>query len=563
MSSRIAVTSLLAWLLPMIANVHASNFRSKGFLSDDLPYHGAFQDDVMPICGGEASAEEVAAIRRTLEPMWRTLPKMTSNRIDRRSFRYLAYRHFMQASSLIVKGFEPSRLVNDSHWGVADILSQFAPEFVGDVLESDHAKRHGFSLTEAVNMVALLDQLIRDSEGELLSKVYRDRLMYTEDVLGVDDLNDILESYMVEWIVEGDDEDMQILISNKSLVAEVVPHYDDLAQFIHGLPKSLDHARFLNMKKGSSRRAWDFKYTFEDAHAIVGGITNSFHSYWQSECEHMKDILALMDTHHTGRVPLSKLYGRAIDNDWRFSESEGYLRDLGALDESSSQLGIQVIIPNYIQSTSNCIVSTPHYFVCCRNDCEQIIAEIEDHIQAPTANARDVLDIVGNVTVHYSVDDEHTPSLPGKLTDLLEQIANTAGGKVPLHGRLFAQWLHYAFPRDCPFPHKSGMVSVLTPTEYGDDHAAKDTEMEKHAANTTDADTLVRVTKDELDWMSQWSWEEEIIVDYSSEMSNVSLPRMLLGMLGLVLLAAGISTGSVTLTTKTSQTSKNEQKFMV
>ena len=28
--------------------------------------------------------------------------------------------------------------------------------------------------------------------------------------------------------------------------------------------------------------------------------------------------------------------------------------------------------------------------------------------------------------------------------------------EVPLHGRLFAQWMHYAFPRHCPFPHVSG-----------------------------------------------------------------------------------------------------------
>ena len=34
------------------------------------------------------------------------------------------------------------------------------------------------------------------------------------------------------------------------------------------------------------------------------------------------------------------------------------------------------------------------------------------------------------------------------------------GGKVPIHGRLFAQWLHYVFPRDCAFPYKSGQTQA-------------------------------------------------------------------------------------------------------
>ena len=98
----------------------------------------------------------------------------------------------------------------------------------------------------------------------------------------------------------------------------------------------------------------------------------------------------------TGRVPLSKFYGKSItDAEWRFGESESYLRaflaaivvlmdlrtvgawefrspcwflwrrvclahdlgELGALDETSTRLGKQVIIPNYIQGASNCTMA--------------------------------------------------------------------------------------------------------------------------------------------------------------------------------------------------------------
>merc|ERR1740138_927845 len=156
-------------------------------------------------CGGEASPEKVALIQKKLEPMWRTLPK-TYGRIDRRSLRYLVHRYFMQTSSLMVRGFEPTRPVNESNWGVADILSQMVPAYMESVLESSHAKQHGFTLKDAVSMVVMLQQLIFDSESWLLEKIYADQGKHTSHSLSHDRLLQVLESYMVEWMVEGDAE---------------------------------------------------------------------------------------------------------------------------------------------------------------------------------------------------------------------------------------------------------------------------------------------------------------------------------------------------------------------
>ena len=41
----------------------------------------------------------------------------------------------------------------------------------------------------------------------------------------------------------------------------------------------------------------------------------------------------------------------------------------------------------------------------------------------------------------------------------LEETAKQHGGKVPLHGRLFAQWMHHAYPRECPYPHVTGTTT--------------------------------------------------------------------------------------------------------
>merc|ERR1740138_108369 len=103
------------------------------------------------------------------------MPKISSGKIDRRTLRYLVHRYFMQTSSLMVRGFEPTRSTNESSWGVADILSQVVPAYVESVLESKHATQYGFSLEDSIQMVVMLDQLIIDAEGSLLEKIYSDQ----------------------------------------------------------------------------------------------------------------------------------------------------------------------------------------------------------------------------------------------------------------------------------------------------------------------------------------------------------------------------------------------------
>merc|ERR1719265_2756807 len=48
------------------------------------------------------------------------------------------------------------------------------------------------------------------------------------------------------------------------------------------------------------------------------------------------------------------------------------------------------------------------------------------------------------------------------LRQKLDDMASLHKGEIPLHGRLMAQWLHYVFPHDCPYPHMDG-VNPITP----------------------------------------------------------------------------------------------------
>lgn len=493
-------------------------------------------------CGNPVDKDHISKIEAELWPMWRTLPKNSQGRVERRTLRYLAHRHFMKKSSLLIRGFEPSRPVNHSHWGSADILSQQVPAYVESRLESERALQHGFSLNDAAFMIVMLEKLIFDAESTLLEQAYAVESRPMTSRLTHKQLSSVLETYLVHWLMGDDQEGLKILMSNRSLITRAFPHWNSLVGFAEGQLKALEFVRRSSGKKD----ALSGEFSFDDAHTVVGAITKSFSSFWESECASMKSQLVDMDTLGTGRVSLSKFYGTGLDADWRFGESENYLRELGALDETSRWKGKQVIIPNYMQAASNCIVSTPHYLVCCANECESLLGEIEEAIGASVALPSQILAVVGNMTSQTTLDDDSPPMIKGSLTAQLEDIGRKNGGVVPLHGRLFAQWLHYSFPRECPFPHKMGTASSSTPTEFGESYLAQKEDMERHAESNQEIPASFHETEGE--WMSQWSAEEELMVEYSGLLHAPWEGRGYVLMFGMsALLLLGLYTGAISI----------------
>merc|ERR1719235_2305654 len=167
----------------------------------------AFRDDIMNAmgsvlgCGGEADKAHIESIKSVVMPMWRTIPK-TKDRIDRRNLRYLVHRYFMKTSSLMVRGFEPTRPTNDSHWGSADILSQMVPAYVESVLEAKHKTQQGFSLQDVIEMALALDQLIFDSESHLLEDIYKEQRKPLDRSLSYQGLHQVIESYLIKWMID-------------------------------------------------------------------------------------------------------------------------------------------------------------------------------------------------------------------------------------------------------------------------------------------------------------------------------------------------------------------------
>merc|ERR1719189_3474211 len=93
-------------------------------------------------------------------------------------------------------------------------------------------------------------------------------------------------------------------------------------------------------------------------------------------------------------------------------------------------------------------------------------------------------------------------------------------GKVPLHSRLFAQWMHHAYPQECPFPHSVRGQSTLTPEDWsaqtGLEHSLA---REKLAKHTERAERVARMqfeaerASDEgrASEIVPWSDQEELV----------------------------------------------------
>jgi len=136
-----------------VATIALASFQtatSKGFLVDNSGEDvEALRKDLQTAmeevlgCGGQrVKPERLADIERVITPMWRTMPSATNNgRLDWRSLRYVAHRYFMQTSSLLIKGLEPSRLLGDSDTGAAEILSKSVPEHVDIMLGGHHVEK--------------------------------------------------------------------------------------------------------------------------------------------------------------------------------------------------------------------------------------------------------------------------------------------------------------------------------------------------------------------------------------------------------------------------------------
>lgn len=430
---------------------------------------------------GSLKTDRLEKVRSSIQSSFVASAKNKMGRISAAVVRYIAYRYFSHKYGWHIKGFEPHR-ANSTSLSSARILQTQLPQYCETVLEGTLAST-GFALEDTAMLIAGIEQLVFDEIVSTTEQAYHLNHIPITQSLPQDRMQEIINSYLIENMMEGNFTNHEQHALDKGNIRELYPQWDTTQLFLKDIINAEAEKR--RIKSNGYTRGARHAYTFEETARLMTKISEEFGPWVNYECKNMKDSLSNLDIHHTGRVKLSDFYGESQKGVWHFLESTEYLRALGVLDETDADLGPQVITANYILAESNCLMSTPQYSVCCMNECDSVMYELESLLQTSEASPDQIWEAMSHVTV----------LTPSKLLEpnstfymqLNEIAAQHEESVVPIHGRLFAQWLHFVFPRECVYPRTPGAVVPKTLGEWieteGSPEIAEE-DMQKHLSAT-------------------------------------------------------------------------------
>merc|ERR1719478_1794709 len=122
--------------------------------------------------------------------------------------------------------------------------------------------------------------------------------------------------------------------------------------------------------------------------------------------------------------------------------------------------------------------------------------------------------------------EDEPRNFTAQIVRQLNMVAEEHGGQVPLHGRLFSQWLHYVFPYECPYPQLTYEAeNYLVTSEYAKRFQEPmltwqeiDAYIDEH-----DNDKVPPRDPDDGEDLSQWTMDEELYVGYHHQGPRVGV----------------------------------------
>merc|ERR1719379_3057076 len=429
-----------------------------------------------------------APIENMLRPTFDAMPKNSFGKLDHAGVRYVLHRLFVQRHRWVINGQGSGDVASGSVLP-AQALQNRVPEIVQELFEQ-RTSIHGSSLHEVALLAATLEHLVKNELSEKLGGVYKARNVSVNNSITEMQAEDFISLYMMGFIRGLDMNELSLdqVAWVEENINQLYPPWLATRQFLQKITREV-----------APNTA---QLSFTDVAGIVAEIGDRFAEWQDSQCHVMKNMLLEIEDGGSGRVKLGDFYGAAINKGWyQFTETINYLRQIGTLDESDSS-NPRVIIPNYVSGLSNCIARTQYYSVCCLDDCEPLFYKLEQELGKPEPTPAEVIAIVEKMP---SATVTANRQISTQLRSRLNEIAQHHNGVIPMHGRLFAQWMHLVYPRECNYPHLSGTTYRKTMEEW-----------EKETGERSGS------TLDELyDWAERLA-EEERLKQNSSPAASVS-----------------------------------------
>jgi len=448
-----------------------------------------------------SSKWELSVLEQELKPLLATLPMTTEGTYGPVAVRYVLHKHMLRKHAWLVKGLDPQGQAWNSTLPSEAVIFNDLPEDVRIAVKL-HLTGSGCTVKDVALMAAMLKWLVHQEARRQLRNIYRWRDVPLKRPADRGQVRLAVALFMSSFIMGSNTSNMTH--------SEVFRNYMSMEELFPTWPvvrKSLDLA--------VKERAPQGRMSFTDAASLASLVTERLGEWQEPGCSSLKNALLKMEDRGSGRVRLAEFYGTSLhDGKWQFSESIDYLRQLGALDESNPS-NLRVIIPNYVLGASNCIAPTRYLSVSCVSECELILSELERSLGEPEVLPTQV---AARVVAMPSSTVPANRSLSPIMLHRLNSIAADHRGRVPLHSRLFAQWMHHAYPRECPYPHVAGKTRPLDIDDWartGVDVVASAETMAAHAgSNATAWKSGLRgwTARSRPIENTAWSYEEEVFV---------------------------------------------------
>eukprot|EP00928_Gymnodinium_smaydae_P024016 TRINITY_DN19581_c0_g1_i1.p1 TRINITY_DN19581_c0_g1~~TRINITY_DN19581_c0_g1_i1.p1 ORF type:complete len:591 (+),score=122.50 TRINITY_DN19581_c0_g1_i1:70-1773(+) len=390
------------------------------------------------------SEKRSAFIESSIASTVQALPKNSVGRLEPKSVRYVVHSYFAKVHGWRIEGLEPHSAHADlSEVHSVSVLKEKLPTLVESILE-DRQSGRGLTSDHVVLMIFVLEQLLFFESLAMLPKLYFANGFSTADEIDEAGMKEILISYLMTFR-QGTNAKLDSVEYHLAYKAARMkgPLADALVTFAQDTLVNYEYKHRNRMNPFEA--PW---YTYTHASEIIMELAHGYGKWQDGDCRSMKEHLVNMSVSGSGRVPLNVFHSQTSEGFYNFRESLEYLNSIGALDMSSKD-AFQVRLVNYVLGPTNCIARNSYFSVCCISECEDVMSEIEVHVQSPRASADHIIRVVENITTS-SVDAPR--ELRSELKTKLRAIAERHGDSVPLYGRLFAQWLHFSFPNECPYP---------------------------------------------------------------------------------------------------------------
>lgn len=456
----LSVAVLLGSIRPACGNAFLQKYDVVGMAYRDHLSEAEVEKELLEAIsthiGEGVHGEHLEGVQRALAPMWSAVPKNDRGAVEGETARHVLHRFFVQRHGWYIRGLDGAEAAPVAPRESADggspvgVLKDRVPGFLLDLFRKA-LNGAGIRLDSLVVLASTIERLIHNEASDRLSDVFRVLELPRGDVIDAASAESSLRTYMITLV--GGTSVPPLSNMTKKRASRLIdrfgsyyPAWNDTQVWLSDLMQTV---QFMERGRTNPFRA-SLGFTFDEVLRVAELASARFGRFQDAECRHLKDTLLEVEENFNGRVRLSEFYKKALDfsNGAYFSESLDYLRSQRTLDETRAGEP-RVLVPNYILARGNCLGDTGFYSICCINECESLFLQIERAVAAPRAKPEVIAALVENM---QSSTVEAPRELPESMLRRLKDMATRSGGEVLLHGRLFSQWIHFAFPRECPYP---------------------------------------------------------------------------------------------------------------